>query len=992
MPSEDDSQGGDRGGNEDRPEEAGPGTSGSTERPSSPPSLPRPSSPPGLPGPSSPASASTDPPPTASSRLARQTSVSFSDDVKDAPLPESKGAAPGLGARRGSLAAAAKKAGYGSTDRGGESQSAGASASGQVDPPPALSKLKTLAKSRWMKAARSVKLSMRANRVMREGNVTPHAAAAFMVHEAWGWEKGGVELDGRLLSGNPSARRLYRMFHNLTWFRRIPITVLLILPLVELPGWCRDVHCEEHPNAPTGWFWFLNRHLFHLIELVCALCILGETVWMLKMQGGTNSWEDFRRMDRIFQMKFAAAGALIVDNIVSWAAATWLRMGGYLRIAIFVLTIPQVRKSFYNVISIVPRFLSVAFLFVSYITFGGWLALAALKGTGQEETYSDLWTSIRLMMVLLTTANNPDVWLGAYTQNRLWGLFFLGYVCFGNFYLMSLLLATIYGVYKEQAGKTVMECERERTACLQEAFNLLDPERKGYVDAENAKAFVQALNNHTDIPTVAPEHLPALMAIFDSGDASEPISLAPAEFEVLVEQLHAKFAEVPNPALQRSGWGPVLGPLLFSRVKALSFVRTKAFGKFITAMLLMNAVMVLVEWNKDGLGLRSESEEVLYTAEGLFGIMYLVEMLLKWGGHSFMKYWRDPLNCYDGIITVLSTGVEIALVTPNGFDHAIWLRWLIVMRVLRLTRLLIKVRLYKVIISTFFELLPSLFPLLCAFGCIVSVFATYGVQQFGGLSYPTNPRLEGTTYLASGYTELNFNDFPSALVLLVCQCIVNNWFIVMDAYTAVTDTQWTRLYFFAFYFIATVFVLNLVIVVILDAAMAIIEADTPVIPDVQHMGDVDDDDDARFEREDGRRAGAMGDEEKVSLMYDAARIQGDGFVAPENTKKGRAQRAILDFKAKLDALRSTGELDVSDEEDEEEKDTFAGLRDSMGLRSGEGSPGPESPTSPGASGAVNTSMFDPSRRRLRGASTRAGLRALDRQGSGKSRRQNLLED
>lgn len=75
---------------------------------------------------------------------------------------------------------------------------------------------------------------------------------------------------------------------------------------------------------------------------------------------------------------------------------------------------------------------------------------------------------------------------------------------------------------------------------------------------------------------------------------------------------------------------------------------------------------------------------------------------MKWGGHSFFKYWRDPLNCYDGIITLLSTGVEIALIVPNQFDQLIWLKWLIVMRVLRLTRLLIKVRLFKVIISTFF--------------------------------------------------------------------------------------------------------------------------------------------------------------------------------------------------------------------------------------------------------------------------------------------------
>ena len=82
--------------------------------------------------------------------------------------------------------------------------------------------------------------------------------------------------------------------------------------------------------------------------------------------------------------------------------------------------------------------------------------------------------------------------------------------------------------------------------------------------------------------------------------------------------------------------------------------------------------------------------------------------------------------------------------------------------------------------------------------------------------------------------------------MLVCQCIVNNWFVVMDGYAAMTGNEFTRLYFISFYFVATVFVLNLVIVVILDAAMAIIEADIPIIPDVQNLGDIDDDDEARF--------------------------------------------------------------------------------------------------------------------------------------------------
>ena len=833
------------------------------------------------------------------------------------------------------------------------------------------------ARQRWQRAWRKLKVGNRVRKIIVDGDATPHAAAAFMVHEAWGWQRGGVEMDGRLLSSTRAARKLYRLFHNYTWARRIPVALLLILPLLELPAWCMNTSCEVGEGAPSGWYVFLEPNTFHAVELACALCVLLETYAMLKMQGSDLTVAGLSRMDPVFHAKFFAGGVLVLDCMVSWSGRHWFRLGGYLRIAIFMLTVPQVRKSFYNVVAIVPKFVSVAVLFVSYVAFGGWLSLAALSGTEESETYSDLWTSITLMMVLLTTANNPDAWLGAYAQHRAWGIFFLTYVCFGNFYLMSLLLATIYGVYKEQAANTANGCKRERALCLREAFTLLDTKKSGFVHGEDTKLFVEALNNHTDIPSVKPEDLPTLMEIFVAEDGDEDVHLAPAEFEVLVDQLQLKFGDIPNPALQRAGWGPVFGPLLFGRVRALAFVRTKAFGKFVTAMLCFNALVVVVEWNKSLFGFDATNDSGLYAMEGAFGVLYLLEMLLKWAGHSFFKYWRDPLNAYDGVITLLSTGVEIALVVPNGFDQGVWLKWLIVMRVLRLTRLLIKVRLYKVIISTFFELLPSLFPLLCAFGCIVSVFATYGVQQFGGLSYRGNPRLEGTTYAEAEYYDLNLNDFPSALVMLVCQCIVNNWFVVMDGYAAMTGNEFTRLYFISFYFIATVFVLNLVVVVILDAAMAIIEADTPIIPDVQNLGDVDDDDEARFlkrdeEAEEETRAeaaiaagaGAGGAEQERALRRmmsrpsrDAATEGADVFVAPPETSKGKSQRAILNFRSKLATLAN----DDSDSGDE-------ATRPSLG--------GTLAGASPRAPAADDGNLFDPDRQRLTGGATRVGRRAL----------------
>ena len=141
----------------------------------------------------------------------------------------------------------------------------------------------------------------------------------------------------------------------------------------------------------------------------------------------------------------------------------------------------------------------------------------------------------------------------------------------------------------------------------------------------------------------------------------------------------------------------------------------------------------------------------------------------------------------------------------------------------------------------------------------------------------------------------------------------------MDGYAAMTGSELSRLYFISFYFIATVFVLNLVVVVILDAAMAIIEMDTPIIPAPDQLADVDDDDDARFDADEAsaREDDALDDESKLSKMVEGSNQGKDDFVADEDTTKGRAQRAILDMKSKLDAIAKHA-ADGSEEEEEED--------------------------------------------------------------------------
>ena len=355
----------------------------------------------------------------------------------------------------------------------------------------------------------------------------------------------------------------------------------------------------------------------------------------------------------------------------------------------------------------------------------------------------------------------------------------------GTFCLLSLLLATIYGVYREQAGNTANGSERERAACCARRSRCAGRE---FVSGADAKLFVEALNNHTDIPSVSPASLPALMEIFVSEDDDDDVYLAPAEFEVLVQGSCSSSSGHPQPLVAKKRVGSGVRPVAV-RAGSRAVVRAHegAFAKFITAMLCFNAVVVVVEWNKSLFGFDASTTPVC----------------TPWRARSGCCTWWRCSRSGAGTPSS-STGATPSSASPMAssrssargwrwrsscwiFDQGVWLKWLIVMRVLRLTRLLVKVRLYKVIISTFFELIPSLFPLLCAFGCIVSV-ATYGVQQFGGLSYRGNPRLEGTSYAGKRMPDLNLNDY-SALVMLVCQCIVNNWFVVMDGYATMTGNE-----------------------------------------------------------------------------------------------------------------------------------------------------------------------------------------------------------
>ena len=77
------------------------------------------------------------------------------------------------------------------------------------------------------------------------------------------------------------------------------------------------------------------------------------------------------------------------------------------------------------------------------------------------------------MLVLLTTANYPDVMMPAYTRNRAWSLYFIIYLIVGLFFMLNLVLATVCDSFREMLNDHDKQRLSQRVASLNASFRML---------------------------------------------------------------------------------------------------------------------------------------------------------------------------------------------------------------------------------------------------------------------------------------------------------------------------------------------------------------------------------------------------------------------------------------------------------------------------------------------------------------------------------------
>ena len=453
------------------------------------------------------------------------------------------------------------------------------------------------------------------------------------------------------------------------------------------------------------------------------------------------------------------------------------------------------------------------FIMTIYAVLGFYLfgPTATYKGSPYFKSFFDSFVSL---FVLLTTANYPDVMMPSYYRHQYSFIFFFTYLMVCLYFVMNLLLAVVYDAFTDEEEKKFKKLYLHKRKASQHAFKLLvtkeNPESVCYEHFSGMIAFF------------APSRTPMdNMLMFKLLNKSKTSALTMEEFYGVYD---AKDYDWKPNKLKTFYYEQCKRPFDIFAAAVHALVKTKAFDYTIYMLIISNGVLLIIQTST--LKTTNEKQNIYTPALSIaFISIYTLEMILKMIGFGFKKYFGSAWNWLDFVITLL--GIVSAVLSHVDIPIA----YVMILRPLRLLRLFKVKKRFRDVFGTFIILLPRLSSALIILFLIGYFFGVIGFELFGNLEledcckdttvavyYNTNDTGSGIGY----YYLNNFDTLPEAYVTLFELMVVNNWFIIMEAYASVTATEWSRV-FFMVYYLFTMVVVTIIVTFILEAFLFRIE-------------------------------------------------------------------------------------------------------------------------------------------------------------------------
>ncbi|XP_067304419.1 two pore channel protein 2 [Pseudorasbora parva] len=633
--------------------------------------------------------------------------------------------------------------------------------------------------------------------------------------------------------------QLYRWYYSriCQWGLGFTIAVVLALAFIERPSsltYTSDIRFKPKPwEPPCG--------LTEGIEIVC-LCIFILDVTVKSYLIG---WEEFRMNKWLIGYVIVIAASVIDWMLsVSMVCNENLRVRRLVRPFFLLQNSSLMKKTLKCIKRTLPEIASVILLLALHLcifTMIGMLIFAKSddpKKNGEWETYfKNLPKALSSLLVLLTTANNPDVMIPAYSLNRGYSIFFILFSVFGTYLLMNLMTAIIYNQFRGYLLMSVQTSIIRRRLGIRAAFEVLccpgrghtSTQSEGHVERVAVKMFLQVMSR---------VHMKSYcrQAILKAAQQFPDGFINGEAFQRLFNELDKDFMKEHPPK-------PVYSSSVLQKIQYIySHFYITVLGNVVALTNVVCICTVLV-MNSE----KSTSERNYLYMEIIncvFILYYLIEMLLKIVAFGWRGYLSYRNNIFDGFLTVLLLALQIAIFVTYKIPYeevdpvphhvmALWemVRLVNMLIVFRFLRIIPEIKLMAVVASTLVDLVKNLRAFAGILLVVYYVFAVLGIWLFqGAITPPPNlsPIFNSSTENNTGpysmdcgtfeqleYWPNNFDDFASSLVLLYNIMVVNNWHVFTDAYTRYT-TEWSLVYFVAWWMTSSVMWVNLFVALILE--------------------------------------------------------------------------------------------------------------------------------------------------------------------------------
>ena len=458
-----------------------------------------------------------------------------------------------------------------------------------------------------------------------------------------------------------------------------------------------------------------------------------------------------------------------------------------------------------------------------------------LEGYKYFRTVTDALVSL---IVLLTTANHPDVMMPIYQYNRFASLYFILFLLIGMYLILNLLIAVIYSQFRGIFRKSLQSSFFRRRVAFRAAFTVLARKTQRGLNYSHSKEVVSKdlVRRLLQKAKINPKQIPLMYHKLETVSSD---CLSWLQFREVFDLV------LKDPKRRRTDTDiGISSSIVYQWLQYI--IRHPYFAYFTYVVSLVHVLMVTIEMEVAPYKALHDPMSRLAFYNFFFVLYYVLELILKLIGWGKQAYFRNIGNIYEGIITAVLFVLEIVLIAlfhspfqesdlmdnddVGRFDTLI--RVMNICVVLRLLRVIPHVKSLSLLTGTILDLIKNLRGFAGIIVVVYYIFALLGMELFANVDGYSKSKIDGVApnlvcgkYENLTYYANNFHDFSSSLVVLWDIMVVNNWYVFLEKFSRDSDLkQWSQLYFIAWWLVSVVICVNLFVSLVLETFLTKWEA------------------------------------------------------------------------------------------------------------------------------------------------------------------------